>query len=174
MSRRRFALTLSVGCAVVASLVGGACGPSPCTPEEFDLGGAARLTPRTLQGRPASAEACERPRVVVIRSEDELRRLYDELAGATPDAGATSDVPAVDFARESVIVREGSAQEGISWIVARGDTGVLGLLSCMGLVTPSCVVDVVAVPALLTSAETRKCDAVACGGLQAPPPPGKL
>ncbi|MBX3196827.1 MAG: hypothetical protein KF894_01620 [Labilithrix sp.] len=72
-----------------------------------------------------------------------------------------------------MIVREGPAHEGISWVVAHGETAVLGLLACMGPITPSCVVNVIAVPAQVSSAETRKCDAVACGGLQAPPPPFK-
>ncbi|MBX3216956.1 MAG: hypothetical protein KF850_33295 [Labilithrix sp.] len=166
--------------AVVRAAVG--CGPSPCTPEEFDLGGATRVTPRDLPGLAATSAACKNPRVDVVSSDDELRRLYDDMtveAEAAVDAGESvspppTDLPVVDFTRERVIVREGPAHEGISWVVAQRETAVLGLLSCMGLAIPSCVVNVIAVPAQVSSVETRKCDAVACGGLQAPLPPTKM
>lgn len=162
--------------ALATFIASGACGPSPCTPEEFDLGGAPRVTPRDLAGRAPVFDACTDARVEVVRTEADLRRLYEQLASRDADGGtpAAVDLPAVDFSRESVIVREGPANEGISWVVAQGETAVLGLLSCMGPITPSCVVNVIAVPVAVSSAEARKCDAVACGGLQAPPPPGKL
>lgn len=86
--------------------------------------------------------------------------------GSAPDGGSP-EYPSVDFSREHVIVREGAGNEGISWVVASGETGVLGLLSCIGTAISSCAVNVIAVPASITRAESRTCDPVRCG---VPPP----
>ncbi|MBX3205804.1 MAG: hypothetical protein KF764_12095 [Labilithrix sp.] len=115
----------------------------------------------------------------MIASDDELKRFYAELGAVssadTADAGGLPAYPSVDFTRERVIVREGVASEGIHWAVASEGTCVLGLLGCGSEATPpSCVVNVIAVPALVTTVETRKCDPVNCTGLQAPPPPMKV
>jgi hypothetical protein len=103
----------------------------------------------------------------------ELRALYEareEERGPAvlPDGGLVApgqvELPAVDFARERVIVREGVQGEGISWAVNRGDTDVVGLLSCVDTdPKPSCFLEVIAVASVATRAESRKCLAVGCG-----------
>ncbi|HVH43265.1 MAG TPA: hypothetical protein VM925_13010, partial [Labilithrix sp.] len=106
-----------------ASLLVASCGgPTACTPENHDLGAAPQLTPRKLPGGPVTTTACNSPRLEVIGSEADLRRLYDGIGGgAEGGVGAGTDAyPAVDFSRERVIVREGVSGEGISWVVARG------------------------------------------------------
>ena len=172
MIQRAVAATLVAFAIFAMSGGSGGCGPTPCTPDENGLGEATLLTRRDLPGRPSVAGHCTRPRVEVIASDSELRRFYDELAAA-PDGGAPTAIeyPSVDFTRERVIVREGSGTEGVSWAVAQGETGVLGLLSCGGLQAASCVVNVIAVPALITRAETRTCDPVGCGPPQRAPTP---
>jgi len=161
-------------CALVSAGIAfgsaGACtGTTECTPEELGLTGAARLEVRELPGRAVADGPCASPRTDVIASDAELRRLYEELGlvsmpdGAAPESGPI-EYPTVDFSRERVIVREGPGNQGISWVAAKGDSGVLGLLACYGTTTTSsCVVNVVAVPTLITRAETRTCDAVRCG-----------
>jgi hypothetical protein len=145
----------------------GACGPTPCTPDEQGLGDATFLTIRQLSGPPAKPGACAHPRIDVISSGDELQQVYDEL-GFTPsdaDGGAAS----VDFTRERVIVREGVSGEGISWAVAQGDTGYIGLLACGRADRSACTVNIIAVPALINRAESRTCDRVGCGVPLSPP-----
>lgn len=101
--------------------------------------------------------------------------MYEELdTVSTADGGpreeAPVEYPTVDFTRERVIVREGPGNQAISWTVAQGDTALLGLLSCRAPERPSCVVNVIAVPASITRAEARTCDPVACGMPNVRPP----
>lgn len=152
--------------AVVVGAVACTTSASPCTPEEHGLGGAIALTPRPLPGRPAVPGECARARIEVLSSDAELSALYEELginAGATVSDGGAVEYPVVDFSRERVIVREGVGTEAISWAVANGEIGVLGLLSCTGPQAPSCVVNVIAVEAAITRVESRTCDPVRCG-----------
>jgi len=157
---------VSAGIALGAA---GACTDTPeCTPEEQGLTGAARLGVRELPGRAATNGPCAGQRTEVIASDAELRRLYEELGlvskpdGAAPESGPI-EYPTVDFSRERVIVREGPGNQGISWVAAKGEAGVLGLLSCYGTTASSCAVNVIAVQAPITHAETRTCDPVGCG-----------
>ncbi len=158
-------------CALLAAVcisAAAACEPEACTPEQHGLGGATLVTPRELPGRAATPGDCKPPRTEVISTEAELRRLYEELGLVTSSDDGTShagsgEYPSVDFSREHVIVREGSGSYGISWVAAKGETGFLGLLSCLGPTPASCVVDVIAVPASITRVETRTCDPVRCG-----------
>lgn len=174
MTLRALAQILVAGLLIAAMTAApGGCGQTPCTPEEHGLAGATRLTLRQLPGRAATPDVpCTRPRIEVVSSDEELRRLYDELAspdGGAPASGAV-EYPAVDFTRERVIVREGPSTQGISWAVAQGETGFIGLLSCGGVQNTGCVVNVVAVPALITRAESRTCDPVGCGNPMPAPP----
>ena len=143
------------------------CEPAQCTPEEYGLADATRLTPRKLENHTVSFErACAKAGVRMIGSEAELRAFLDELAVATNRAAT---YPTVDFTRERVVVREGVIGEGIAWAVAKGETGVVGLLECGGSARFTCSVDIVAVPAVLTGIDARKCNPVACGTTQPPP-----
>lgn len=155
---------LGAAIALVVLSAGPACGAPDCTPEEHGLDGAVLLTVRPLPGV-STPEACTKPRIELIRSEADLRRLYEELVVASSDAGggAEIEVPSVDFSRERVIVREGRSGEGITWAVARGETVTVGLLSCRGVRATSCAVDVIAVPAPVERVEARTCEPVGCG-----------
>jgi hypothetical protein len=157
-------LTTALVGAVLGS--GGGCGATPCTPEEQGLGSATPLTIRQLPGRPTTSGACAHPRLEVISSQEELQRLYEELGVVASESSDAGDSSLVDFTRERVIVREGISGEGISWAVQRGETGYVGLLACGDATRSSCIVNVVAVPALITRVESRTCDAVACGAWQ--------
>src|SRR5690606_11854956 len=120
--------------AILGAMGAGACDSTrECTPEEYDLEHAARLTPRELPGPPVSESDCTNPRIEVIASDAELRKLYQDLGmlaldDGTPPEGQPVEYPSVDFTRERVIVREGRTDEGISWTVADGEKAVLGLL----------------------------------------------
>lgn len=156
---------------LVLLVTGSACGTTECTPEANGFEGAARLNHRVITQRVETPGDCQRPRVEVIATEDELRTLYDELRVASGDGGADggpSDHPVVDFSRERVIVRAGPGKQGIAWSVAQGETATLGLAECIGAET-TCAIDVVAVPSLVTRAETRVCDALSCGRPLQPP-----
>lgn len=157
------ATDLALLCGLLCGLLGAitGCSRSSCTPEDHGLGDATRLAPRELPGRAPTAEPCSRPRLEVLTSDAELTRLNDELSVTKPEP--------VDFTRERVIVREGPANEAIAWTVARDDAGVIGLLSCGGVPKTGCVVNVIAVPALITRADSRTCDPVGCGGPQTAP-----
>jgi hypothetical protein len=113
----------------------------------------------------------------VIASEADLRALYDELGSVTSADGSVSDggmaeTPAVDFARERVIVREGPIQT-IAWAVTQNEKAVIGLLGCFSPSPAStCSVDVVAIPSLVTAVESRTCDPVKCSGARQLTPAG--
>ena len=173
MTAKRVAVGLtvavSIGVGLCAGVTAGGCNTTTsCTPEDYDLASATRLAVRELPGRARTPGKCEKERLDVVGSDADLRRLYEELGllalpdGAPPEAGPI-EYPAVDFGRERVIVREGAGNQAISWAVADGETGVLGLLSCGTPQAPSCVVNVIAVPAPIARAETRTCDPVGCG-----------
>lgn len=134
---------------------------SACDPETFGLPNT-RAATRELTGLPASAGACARPRLEVIQSSEELRRFHEGLAAAN-DAGTASEPPAVDFSRERVLVREGRGEVGINWIVTQGDVATVGLRGCKTVSPETCIVTVTAVSALVTKAEAKECEAVACG-----------
>jgi hypothetical protein len=105
----------------------------------------------------------------VIASQEDLDRLNTEI-GVRGDGDAGT---AVDFARERVLVREGVGGEGILWAVETGETAVVGLQRCSSPTTPSCYVEVIAVPALVSRVESRACDAVPCGSPLIINTPGK-
>ena len=158
----RAAVTGSFAVAMSAALGGGGCGPdSSCTPEDLGLGGATMLTLRRLPEPKPTRGACARPRVEVISSPEALQAVYNDIDVSPGDADG--GVSSVDFTRERVIVREGVSGQGISWAVARGEQGFVGLLACRRADTSSCIVEVVAVSAPITSVETRTCDFVSCG-----------
>lgn len=138
------------------------CEPSACTPDDQGFGDAQRLAIRPLDKR-SSSVACASPRVEVLASEEELRRLFD-LLGPNTDGGAGP--PAVDFARERVIVRESPSGESMSWAVAEGETATVGVLACVRppQTPPSCLVEIIAVPSIVTRVDAKRCTAVACGG----------
>jgi hypothetical protein len=146
--------------AVASSALGCESDPT-CSAEDHGLGSARKLTVRELPTAVAKPGPCATSRLDVLGSQAELDAAYADL-------GLSGDGVSVDFARERVILREGVPTQSIAWASAKEDTAVLGLVACLNATTsPSCIVNLVAVPALVTRVETRSCDPVRCGS---PPP----
>lgn len=166
---RRAAPALSLLAALAAAAAGACTSTAQCTPEEYGLENATRLTTRELPAPETTESECPNPRVEIVGSDAELRALYDRLGMFTSSSESApgeepAEYPSVDFSRERVIVREGHADEGISWAVADGDTATVGLLGCMRTGPMGmCSVTLLAVPALVTQVESRTCDPVRCG-----------
>jgi hypothetical protein len=109
------------------------------------------------------------PHVEAITSADDLRRAY-EAAGiplTDPDGGASAPgamaLPAVDFTKESVIIREALDTQSVSWMVVSGSTVTLGTQGCLGAGSGACVFQAIAIDALATKAEGYACKDVSCG-----------
>jgi len=170
-------LAVAVGGSALAIVgVGPACGTTACTPDEHDLGEAPSLTLRALPGRTTYDGPCATSRTMVISSEAELRAYYESLGVVAQADGAPPPLPAieyptVDFSQERVVVSESSMGEGMVWAVRQQDSVVVGLLGCgaSAAAPTTCVIQLAAVPALVTKAESRKCGAVGCGQPQAAP-----
>jgi hypothetical protein len=159
---------LSFTAVPVSSFV--ACAPeqSVCTPDNTGHGGQRTLTRRDLPGV-ADKPTCN-PHVEAIATADDLRRAYEAegLPVADPDGGASAPgaiaLPAVDFTRESVILREATDAQPIVWMVVTGSTATVGTQGCVGAGTGACVVQLIAVDALLTKADGYSCEDLRCGG----------
>lgn len=163
------AVALLVLAAVPASIFL-ACAPdqSVCTADNSGHGGQRAVVRRDLPGL-ADKGNCN-PHVEAITSADDLRRAY-EAAGLPvedPDGGASAPgamaLPAVDFTKESVIIREASDTQSVSWMVVSGSTVTVGTQGCVGAGGGACVFQAFAVDALVTKADGYACEDVKCGG----------
>jgi hypothetical protein len=126
-----------------------------CEPSTFGLSDAQRVRFRDLPSPDPKSEECTRARLEVLATQAEVNRAYSEY-GVQP-------APEVDFTRERVILQEGSPG-GVTWAVASGETGIIGLRSCaVNAAQPLCIVRFVAVEAIIRQAETRTCQPVPCG-----------
>ena len=155
-----------------------ACAPDQkvCTADSSGHGGERALVQRALPGL-MDKPTCN-PHVVAITNADDLRRAYDQ-AGipitdrdggmAAPNAMA---LPAVDFTKESVIIREATDAQGISWMSVSGTTATVGTQGCIATGGETCVFQVIAVDAVLTTANTYSCEDINCGGAHVPPGAG--
>jgi hypothetical protein len=161
-------LALAVIARVPAGLVGCAPEQSACTAESTGHGGQRALVRRDLPGLPDKA-GCN-PHVEAVTSADDLRRAYEQagIPISDPDGGASAPsamaLPGVDFTRESVIIREATDTQAVSWLVVSGSTVTVGTQGCVGAATGACVFQAFAVDALVTKAVGYACDDISCGG----------
>ncbi len=162
--RRAVTLAILTGAVVTATAGAQGCGDTSCTAENHGLGDAPALALRTLPGKVNTEVPCAAEGVRLLASEAELQALYDTLEVAPENR------PVVDFARERVIVNETMKSEGLNWAVQRGETAIVGLLGCGFHQGTTCVIQVSAVPALVTGVEARTCDPVRCGTPRLTPP----
>lgn len=147
-----------------------ACAPEQtvCTADNSGHGGERPLVRRDLPGI-ADKPTCN-PHVQAIGSVDDLRRAYEAegLPIADPDGGASAPgaiaLPAVDFTKESVIVREATDAQPVAWMAVTGSNATIGTQGCVGAGTGACIVQFFAVDALLTKADGFSCEDVKCGG----------
>ena len=132
------------------------CGTEPgeCSASASGFGGAPvvklDLLPTPIV---AAGNAC-RSRLDVLRTQTELEAAYAELGLA----GA----PAVDFARQVVVVRVSIDAAGVNWSVLDKSGIVVGLRGCTTS-TDACSATFYTAPAPVTSIDSRTCDAVPCG-----------
>ena len=162
------AVALLVLAAVPASVIL-ACAPEQpvCTPDSTGHGGQRALARRALPGSLDKANC--NPHVEAITSADDLRRAYEAagIAITDPDGGASAPgamaLPAVDFTKESVIIREATDAQAVSWMVVSGSTVTVGTQGCLGADTGACVFQAIAVDALATKVEGFACADVSCG-----------
>lgn len=145
-----------------------------CTPESSGFGGQRRVTTsRDLPGVDRK-DTCQ-PRVKVIRSDVELRTAYAEIGVSLVDLGGhklTPDsipLPKVDWLKESVVLREATHLQNVSWIVVDGSNVTLGTQGCAGVGDQACGVTMIAIPGIVTTAAAHACTDISCG---APAPGG--
>jgi hypothetical protein len=135
------------------------CGNQPsCSAEKSGFSSSEEVTPRALPSRAADQNACN-PHLTLVTNADDLAKAYAALS-LEEDAGVAP--PAVDFTHETVVVREDTLAQGVSWVAVRGSVVTLGLQGCL---TPAdgCTTTIFAVPAVVTSINTQSCDPVSCG-----------
>jgi hypothetical protein len=178
-SRSRRARTMvSFGVAsVMAISLSAACAPQQmlCTADSAGLGDQRALMRRDLPGLAPKMGDCN-ARLLVVRSDDDLRRAYEGIgvpvngATSTSDAGAAAspiDLPPVDWSRESVLLREATDAQAIRWMVVKDGKVTVGTQGCAGagLVTATtCQVEMIAIDAVVSEAKLYSCDSVTCGG----------
>ena len=146
-----------------------ACAPDQtvCTADSSGHGGERALVRRDLPGL-ADKPGCN-PHLVAITSADDLRRAYEAagIAITDPDGGAAAPgamaLPAVDFTKESVIIREALDDQSVSWMVVSGTTATVGTQGCTAAGTGVCVFQAIAVDALVTKADGYSCKNINCG-----------
>lgn len=170
--RRRGTLT-AITCVVATVTTVAAVGCRPevkaCTAEEAGYGGARRVEQRELPGLPEKA-ACQ-DRISVIRSESELRAAYASV-GLVPERadggaasggppGASLELPAIDWSRESVLFREAADVEHISWMVAQDGMLTVGTRACASELS-GCRVEFLALDAVVAKVEVKPCEPVNC------------
>lgn len=140
-----------------------ACGRDqpPCTPESEGFADAAPLT-RTIVLEVDRTQGTCRPRVEVYRAPEDLKRLYDELE--------LGDPPAVDFTKEVVVVREGTGERGIRWLVLRADVVTVGTQGCNGDPPSRCLVEIFRIEnrAAIRGNE-QACAAITCTAVSSDP-----
>ena len=141
---------------------------SPCTPESSGFGAQTRITTRrALPGLDLKA-TCQ-PRVKTIRSDADLRTAYTDIGVKLLDAtghGVKGSIalPKVDWSTETVVLREATHEQDVSWIVTDGTNVTLGTQGCTGAGAPTCGVTMFAVPAIVTTAAAYACTDIGCGG----------
>lgn len=174
MSGHRVARGGLLWVAALGLLLASACqsNQEACTPESSGFGGQRQVTSRDLPGLDRK-DTCQ-PRVKVIRSDVELRSAYAEigvnlvdLAGhkTTPNA---IPLPKVDWLKESVVLREATHLQNVSWVVVDGANVTLGTQGCLGVGDQACGVTMLAIPGILATAAAHACTDIGCGGGPSP------
>ncbi len=131
-----------------------------CTASGEGFGDAKALTRRSLYEKERASGACME-RLQAITSQKDLDKAFAELG--------EGDVPAVDFARESVVRREATRERGIKWVVARGDVVTVGVQACGGSAALECLIEIFAVSEAKPRAELHTCEAVKCSSITSEP-----
>ncbi len=170
------AVVVSVSVVVLAALAS-ACETTEkaCTAESSGFGAQTRLRQRVLS-EPVSREEC-RPRLETIRSDSELRSAYEAMGVAilNPDGGESAPeamrLPIVDWEKQTVLLREATDAQSISWIVIEGDTLTVGTQGCVSAGTGACAATLVVVPAVATKAKGHSCGSIACDAIVQDLPP---
>lgn len=171
MSVRRAARAVLLLVAVLAPVLATACQSSthPCTPESSGFGAQKQVTTRRELPGVDRKESCQ-PRVIVIRNDADLRRAYTEVGVKLVDPSAVDQppdaiaLPAVDWSVESVVLREATHVQSVSWIVVEGQTVTLGTQGCVGGGDLLCGVTMLAIPAIVTVGAAHACEDIGCGG----------
>jgi len=149
-----------------------ACAPEQkaCTADNSGHGGQRALARRDLPGL-TDKPSCN-PHVAAVTNADALRQAYEQAGIPITDADAAAPapapnamaLPAVDFTKESVIIREATDAQGIAWMVVSGTTATVGTQGCKATGTGACTFQVIAVDAILTEADGYSCEDINCGG----------
>lgn len=123
-----------------------------CAPQSSGFGDAQTIPQRiVLEGDRVGA--CN-PRIEVIRSDEQLRAAFATLQ--------SSDPPAIDWTKESVVLREATLERGVRWLVNRGDDVTVGLQGCLIADTTGCHVVMFQVPIVAARVESHECKAIDC------------
>lgn len=145
------AVVVSLG--LVVGAPGCTSGPELCTPDNAGFGGATRLEERVLFA--ADRKGPCQPHLEVLRDTFALRIKLKEL-------GTEALPAAVDWSRESVVLREATLQQGLQWLVASGDLVTVGVQGCVGAAAMGCRVTLYTVATVVTRVEAATCEAAPC------------
>ena len=133
------------------------CGEDPvaCAPSAAGLGDARRPIREALPGIDVKA-ACD-VHVELVRTADAQRAAYAKLGIA--------DVPAVDFATHTLVIREELDTHPVSWVVTKDATITIGSQACAGAASGVCSVAIFTVDAVVTKAEAYACEDIGCSSV---------
>ena len=136
-------------------LVGCGNDPVACTPATAGLGDALRPARQALPGID-SKPACD-PHVEVVRTADAQRAAYAKLGIA--------DLPPVDFATQTLVIREELDTHPIAWLVTKDGTVTFGSQACAGAGSGTCSVAVFTIDTVVTKASAYACEDIGCSGV---------
>jgi len=128
-----------------------------CTPETAGLGDQARLVRQALAGLDSKPDCVVH--VDLVRTQADLDAAYAKLGLSAPTT--------VDFARQTVVLREALDTQPIAWIVGKDGTVTIGSQACAGAANGTCSVTVFSVDGVLTKAEAYACEDIGCSGTSA-------
>lgn len=149
---------------LVAVAASSACGPDSgtvCTPKSEGFLDTEVVERTVILETERPAGACT-SRVKVVRAEDALRKLYADLQ--------LGEAPMVDFTRNVVVLREGTRERAIRFVVARDDAVMLAVQGCTAEVPNGCLLEIFSLPiSSPVRGEERSCETLNCGAVPSDP-----
>ena len=151
----RSASLVVLGLVAIVVFVGCGADPVACSPANAGLGDAQRPTRQALAGIDTKP-TCD-VHVDVVRTADAQRAAYAKLG--------IVDLPTVDFATHTLVIREELDTHPLAWVVAKDATLTIGSQACTGAASGICSVAIFTVDAVVTKAEAYACEDIGCSSV---------